>query len=403
MTEEKKTTLGLFFPPLWLLGAGALGAVALCVYIGAGVLDTESRRASLEASLKEHQYILRSLPLLKQDYDDLREALTKTRAQKEALEASLTALREQEQEARRQIARRDSALAERDEAARTLRQFQEQQKTLLKEKTLAEQEKLQLERQLTRLRGELPALQTSVERARGALADLQARTQAQQRLHELVQQEQKTLEGFTTQLAKALRGFSTAVENMTETGRNLSEKGTLLAREADGMTAARTTVQQRLDEALRALEQLAATGTEARKNAENRLAGQLDAMAATADSFSRQLAAGQQGIAAMTRALHAMRQRMEAADRPLQDVMASAAGLEQLHSRLAATLRDVQALQQQLRESAARHPGQAIAPEQTIPARQLPEQRFPEQQLPEQPPAMTAPAPPLPEPAGIQR
>lgn len=354
MTETKKTTLGMFFPPLWLLGAGALGAAALCVYIGAGVLDAEERRTALEASLEEHRHILESMPRMKQEFADLEKMLTEARAQKEALESSLTALRAQEKEIQQLLAQRDSVITQRDEAARTLQQFQKQQSALLQDKAQAEQEKLTLESRLTRLRGELPGLQASVEKARNELADLQARTQAQQKLQDLVRQEQKTLDGFSSQIADALRTFSSAVDNMTETGKRLSTQGTSMAREAESMAAARTAMQQQLDDAIRALGQMASSGTTARQQAETRLNRQLQAMATAAEEFSRQLAAGQKGTAAMTDAMRSMQQRMAAADRPLQDVIASAATLEQLHGLLVATLRDVQELRQQLEERAAR-------------------------------------------------
>ena len=258
----------MFFPPLWLLGAGALGAAALCVYIGAGVLDAEERRTALEASLEEHRHILESMPRMKQEFADLEKMLTEARAQKEALESSLTALRAQEKEIQQLLAQRDSVITQRDEAARTLQQFQKQQSALLQDKAQAEQEKLTLESRLTRLRGELPGLQASVEKARNELADLQARTQAQQKLQDLVRQEQKTLDGFSSQIADALRTFSSAVDNMTETGKRLSTQGTSMAREAESMAAARTAMQQQLDDAIRALGQMASSGTTARQQAE---------------------------------------------------------------------------------------------------------------------------------------
>lgn len=116
------------------------------------------------------------------------------------------------------------------------------------------------------------------------------------------------------------------------------------------MTAARTAMQQQLDDTIRALGQMASSGTAARQQAETRLNRQLQEMSTAAEEFSRQIATGQKGTAAMTDAIQDMQQRIAAADRPLQNVIASAATLERLHSLLAATLRDVQELRQQLEE-----------------------------------------------------
>lgn len=179
MTEKKQVTLGGFFPPIWLLGIGSLGAVALCVFIGTGVLN-------IRDELAEHEKIQKELPAIRVAYADMRRQFEDINSQKDAFEKVLDGLKQREEEARQLLARRDSAKAELSETEKSLNRYREQQQIILKEKAQAGQEKLSMENEITRLRSERDALLSTVKKAQEKLADLQARTQTQQKLNELV-------------------------------------------------------------------------------------------------------------------------------------------------------------------------------------------------------------------------
>ncbi len=351
MTEKSPVTLGKFFPPLWLLGAGALGTAALCVYIGASVLDVEKRRVDLEAKLEEHQRILADLPAMKQEFADLQMSLTDARSRKAALEKSLKELQTQEEEVRQLLARRDSAVAQLDEADRSLRLFRKQQQALLKEKTQAEQDRLALESAVARLRGERDGLSAGVEKVRNELADLQARTQAQQKLNELVRQEQKELEGFGAQVTASLGRFTTSVDALVETGRTLSEQGARMKQEAGALSDARAAMQKEYDGTLRSLVDEAAAGAAARKQTAETLRKQAEGIAAAAGEFSRQIAEGRKAVADAMTDMRNMRHGVVEADRAMKELTARAVALEKTRGDLEAAVLEVAERSRQLAKS----------------------------------------------------
>ncbi|MGN1038548.1 MAG: hypothetical protein ACI4P0_04050 [Mailhella sp.] len=338
MTEKKTVTLGRFFPPLWILGAGALGSAALCIYIGAGVMDAEERRADLETKLEEHRKILEQMPVMKQEFDDLEKRLAQARSEKAALEASIAGLRDQESEVRRLIARRDGTVAERDEAAKTLRLFQDQQSALLKDKAQAEQDRTALMQELASLRGERDGLLVGVDKARSALAELEARMQAQKKLNELVQKEQKELEGFSTQVTAALGRFTSSAEAMAETGKSLAVQGEKMRQEAEAFAGARESILKRHDETVHTFDRAVSTDAEAHRQAVAELRRQVEAVGAEAREFSRQMAEGRKSASELTGGLQAVQKDMTEAGRTLQDVAAMAAALSKARSTLNAAV-----------------------------------------------------------------
>ena len=351
MTEKKTVTLGRFFPPLWLLGAGALGAAALCIYIGAGVMDAEKRRADLEARVAEHRQMLEQMPVMKQEFDDLEKRLAQARSEKAALEASIAGLREQEGEVRRLIARRDGAVAERDEAAKTLRLFQEQQSALLKDKTQAEQDRAALMQELARLRGERDGLSAGVDKARSELAELEARTQAQKKLNELVQKEQKELEGFSAQVTAALGHFTSSADAMAETGKSLAAQGEKMRQEVEAFAGAREAMQKRHDEAVQTFDRAVSADAEAHRQAVAALRKQAEAVGAEAGEFSRRMAEGRKSASEVTEKLQAMQKDMTEAGRTLRDVAAMAAALSEARSTLDAAVSAVAGRSEELEKS----------------------------------------------------
>ena len=367
MTEKKTMTLGRFFPPLWLLGAGALGAAALCIYIGAGVMDAEERRADLEERLAEHRQMLEEMPVMKQEFDDLGKRLAQARSEKAALEASIAGLRGEEDAVRRLIAQRDGAVAQRDEADRTLRLFQEQQSALLKDKAQAEQDRAALMQELVSLRGERDGLLAGVEKARSELADLEARTQAQKKLNELVQKEQKELEGFSAQVTAALGRFMSSADAMAETGNTLAARGEKMRQEVEAFAGAREAMQKRHDEAVNAFEKAVSADAEAHRQAVMTLRKQAEAVSAEAGEFSHRMDEGRKAVSEVTLSLQAMQKDMTAADKTLQKVAAMASALSEARSTLDAAVSEVvrrsgeleKSVQELSQESAALREGRA--------------------------------------------
>ena len=341
-------TLGRFFPPLWLLGGGAFGAVLLCLYIGAGVIETEQRRAELENMLEEYQQIVKDMPGMKQEFTDLQRQLTEIRSQKTATEFSLQGLRAQELEVRKLLAQRDSAVTQRDEAYKTLRMLQEQQSTLLKEKEQAKQEKLGLEKALVRLRGEQDGLMASTEKARNELAELKARTQAQQKLHELAQQEQKILEGFSTQVNATLSKFTSSVDALVETGRVLSAQGTKMSREVEGVVEMRTIMQKAHDEAVRSFADVTSTGVTAQKQVLENLRDQARGITSDTEDFTRQISIGRKAVLEMTTDMKSIQDSLTTTNKAMQDMAAVATALAQVRQTLDAATRDVMERSRQL-------------------------------------------------------
>ena len=351
MTEKKTVTLGRFFPPLWLLGAGALGAAALCIYIGAGVMDAEERRADLEASLAEHRQMLEAMPAMKQEFDDLGKRLAQVRSEKEALEAALAGLRGEEGEVRRLLAQRDGAVAQRDEASKTLRLFQDQQSALLKDKAQAEQDRAALMQELVNLRGERDGLLAGVEKARSELADLEARTQAQKKLNELVQKEQKELEGFSAQVSAALGRFTSSADAMAETGNTLAAQGEKMRQEVEAFAGAREAMQKRHDEAVNAFEKAVSADAEEHRQTVAELRKQAEAVGAEAGEFSSQMAEGRKRASEVTEGLQAVQKNMTEAGRTLRDVAAMAATLSEARSTLDAAVSEVARRSEELEKS----------------------------------------------------
>lgn len=343
MTEKKMVGLGKFFPSLWLLGAGALGAAALCVYIGAGVLEVEQHRIDFENKRKEHQHILEKLPGMKQEYSDLETRLTEVQSQETALKASIKKLQEQEKIVRNVLAERDSAVAERDEARKTLRSFKDEQERILKEKEQAKKEKLGLESdiaQLKRERASLSAekenLSASVEKARTELAELQAK----KKLNEVVRQEQETLEGFSAQMRASLDKFNASVDALKEKEKALSAQGSSMEQEVRSFREARRTAEKNL-----------ADGAKAQKEATETLMRQSEAVTDEARAFSRQIAENRKLVSDVVDGLQKMQNGMAATDKAMRNVEALAGKLDGLRQELETTIRDVAAKKQQLEES----------------------------------------------------
>ena len=339
MTEKKMVTLGRFFPPLWLLGTGALGAVLLCLYIGVGVWETEKIRATLENTLEKHRQIVERMPVMEQEFKDLQTQLAEARAQKLALEQSLKGLRAQEDEIRKLLAQRDSAVMQRNEADKTRSLFQKQQQTLLKEKEQAEQEKLSLEKQLVRLRAEHEGLVVSTE------------IEAQQKLNELVQQEQQVLEGFSKQMNAALGKFTSSVDTLVDTGKTLSAQGTNMSRAVESLAEARTAMQKEHGEAVRSFAETTSAGAAAQKQAVESLREQARAIAADAEEFAHQIAGGRKAVSEVTTGLQAMRNGMAATDKTMQDMTNLTASLSQIRLALETSLREVAERSRQLEEN----------------------------------------------------
>lgn len=329
MTEKKAVTLGKFFPPLWLLGVGTLGAAVLCIYIGAGVMDAEKRRADLEARLVAYRQMLKELPVMKQEFDDLEKRLAQARSEKTALEASLAGLRAQEEEVRRLIARRNGAIAECDEAAKTLRLFQEQQSVLLKDKTQAEQDKAALMRELVSLRGERDGLSVGMKKARKELAELEARTQAQKKLYELVQKEQKELEGFSEQVTATLGRFTSSADAMAEAGNALAAQSDKMRQEAEAFAGVQEGMQKRYEDAMADFEKEISADAEAHRQAVEALRKHAEDVGVEAGEFSRWMAEGQKAASDVTEGLQAMQKDMKEASKTLQNVASMAESLSE--------------------------------------------------------------------------
>lgn len=334
MTEKKTVMLGRFFPPLWLLGVGVLGATALCIYIGAGVMDAEERRANLEARLAEHRQMLEKMPVMKQEFYDLEKRLAQARSERAALDASIAGLREQEGEVRRLIAQRDGAVAECNEAAKTLWLFQEQQSALLKDKTQAEQDRAALMQEIVSLRGERDGLLAGVKKARSALAELEARTQAQKKLNELVQKEQNMLGDFSAQVTAALGRFTSSADAMAETGKSLAAQGEKIRQEAETLAGAREAMQKRHDEAVQAFNKAVAVDAEAHRQAVAELRKQAEAVGAEAGDFSRKMAEGRKSATEVNEGLQVVQKDMTEAGRMLRNVAAMAASLSEARGTL---------------------------------------------------------------------
>lgn len=351
MTEKKTVMLGRFFPPLWLLGAGALGAAALCIYIGAGVMDAEERRADLEARLAEHRQMLEAMPAMKQEFDDLGKRLAQARSEKAALETSIAGLRDEEGEVRRLLAQRDGAVAQRDEASKTLRLFQDQQSALLKDKAQAEQDRAALMQELVSLRGERDGLSASVDKARRELAELEARTQAQKKLNELVQKEQKELEGFSAQVTTALGRFTSSADAMAGMGKSLAEQGEKMKQEVEAFVGAREAMQKRHDEAVRTFEKAVFADAEEHRQAVAALKKQAEAVGTEAGEFSRQMAEGRKSASEVTAGFQVVQKDMTEAGKMLRDVAAMAAALSEARSTLDAATSAVARRSEELEKS----------------------------------------------------
>ena len=110
MAEEKKVSLGNLFPPLWLLGVGTIVAIALCVFIAFGVIDTEQRRAALKEDIHTYQNILNELPAKKLELTDRTRELNTIKSDKLALEQSIERLRKEKRELDKIFSQRDRAV-----------------------------------------------------------------------------------------------------------------------------------------------------------------------------------------------------------------------------------------------------------------------------------------------------
>ena len=325
-----KVGLGKFVPPLWLLGLGALGAAALCVYIGAGVLDLERRRSDFEEDLAAHQRILAELPGIEQQYSDLEKHLTQMRSQKTALEASIAELREQEKAVRNVLAQRDSAVAERDDARKTLQSFKDEQEKILKEKEQAEKEKKKLsdavEEEDTKLKGlseqvketntKLNDLSDNVKNKSTELAELQAKTEKQKKLNELLQHEQATLEGFSNRVTKSLEKFKD-----------------IMKQEAQAFAEARANVQNEQNQAIKVLND------------------QSKAFADEAQKFFNQITANQRLVSEVKTGLQTMQSDMAKTSKVMQEVAALPEKLADLQQTLERTGQEIETKKQQVEKS----------------------------------------------------
>ena len=96
------TALGKFFPPMWLLGICAFGAVVLCIFIFGWMINFEQRYAELQ----EHRDILASLPGLKQQQSEIQKDLD---SKNEELRLLRSNIREKTSELNELIARKKEA------------------------------------------------------------------------------------------------------------------------------------------------------------------------------------------------------------------------------------------------------------------------------------------------------
>ena len=96
------TALGKFFPPMWLLGICAFGAVVLCIFIFGWMINFEQRYAELQ----EHRDILASLPGLKQQQPEIQKDLD---SKNEELRLLRSNIREKTSERNELIARKKEA------------------------------------------------------------------------------------------------------------------------------------------------------------------------------------------------------------------------------------------------------------------------------------------------------
>lgn len=104
-SKTKKTAspaLGKFFPPMWLLGICAIGAVVLCIFIFGWMINFEQRYAELQ----EHRDILASLPGLKQQQSEIQRDLD---SKNEELRLLRSNIREKNSELNELITRKKEA------------------------------------------------------------------------------------------------------------------------------------------------------------------------------------------------------------------------------------------------------------------------------------------------------
>ena len=104
-SKTKKTAspaLGKFFPPMWLLGICAIGAVVLCIFIFGWMINFEQRYADLQ----EHRDILASLPGLKQQQSEIQRDLD---SKNEELRLLRSNIREKNSELNELITRKKEA------------------------------------------------------------------------------------------------------------------------------------------------------------------------------------------------------------------------------------------------------------------------------------------------------